>query len=107
MSEGKRPANNDNLFSGLFNKRCNPSMVSLEKVETKEVQAKVPQHLNQPDEVILKTLIEKHFKYTNSERAKYILDNWDKARTQFIKVMPNEYKRALNELHASLTKEAA
>ncbi len=92
---------------GLFNKRCNPSMVSLEKVETKEVQAKVPQHLNQPDEVILKTLIEKHFKYTNSERAKYILDNWDKARIQFIKVMPNEYKRALNELHASLTKEAA
>jgi glutamate synthase (NADPH/NADH) large chain len=92
---------------GLFNKRCNTSMVSLEKVETKEVQAKVPQHLNQPDEVILKTLIEKHVKYTNSERAKFILDNWDKARTQFIKVMPNEYKRALNELHASLTKEAA
>ena len=92
---------------GLFNKRCNPSMVSLEKVETKEAQAKVPQHLNQPDEVILKTLIEKHFKYTNSERAKFILDNWDKVRPQFIKVMPNEYKRALNELHASLTKEAA
>jgi glutamate synthase (NADPH/NADH) large chain len=82
-------------------------MVSLEKVETKEVQAKGAQHLNQPDEVTLKTLIEKHFKYTHSERAKFILDNWDKARTQFIKVMPNEYKRALNELHASLTKEAA
>jgi len=92
---------------GLFSKRCNPSMVSLEKVETQQAQPKVPQHLNQPDEVILKTLIEKHFKYTNSERAKYILDNWDKVRTQFIKVMPNEYKRALNELHASLTKEAA
>jgi len=92
---------------GLFNKRCNPSMVSLEKVETKEIQAKGAQHLNQPDEVTLKTLIEKHFKYTNSERAKFILDNWDKTRTQFIKVMPNEYKRALNELHASLTKEAA
>jgi glutamate synthase (NADPH/NADH) large chain len=92
---------------GLFNKRCNPSMVSLEKVETKEAQVKVPQHLNQPDEVILKTLIEKHFKYTNSERAKFILDNWDKVRIQFIKVMPNEYRRALNELHASLTKEAA
>jgi len=92
---------------GLFNKRCNPSMVSLEKVETEQAQPKVPQHLNQPDEVILKTLIEKHLKYTNSPRAKFILDNWDKARTQFIKVMPNEYKRALNELHASLTKEAA
>ena len=57
--------------------------------------------------MILKTLIEKHLQYTNSPRAKSILDNWDKARTQFIKVMPNEYKRALNELHASLTKEAA
>lgn len=92
---------------GLFAKRCNPSMVSLEKVETQQAQPKVPQHLNQPDEVILKTLIEKHMKYTESPRAKFILDNWDKTRTQFIKVMPNEYKRALNELHASLTKEAA
>ena len=92
---------------GLFSKRCNPSMVSLEKVETQQVQPKVPQHLNQPDEVILKTLIEKHLKYTESERAKFILDNWDKVRPQFVKVMPNEYKRALNELHASLTKEAA
>ena len=92
---------------GLFSKRCNPSMVALEKVETKEAQAKGAQHLNQPDEVTLKTLIEKHLKYTESPRAKFILDNWDKARTQFIKVMPNEYKRALNELHASMTKEAA
>jgi glutamate synthase (NADPH/NADH) large chain len=92
---------------GLFSKRCNPSMVSLEKVESQQAQPKVPQHLNQPDEVILKTLIEKHLKYTESERAKFILDNWDKVRPQFIKVMPNEYKRALNELHASLTKEAA
>jgi glutamate synthase (NADPH/NADH) large chain len=92
---------------GLFSKRCNPSMVSLEKVESQQAQPKVPQHLNQPDEVILKTLIEKHLKYTESERAKFILDNWDKVRSQFIKVMPNEYKRALNELHASLTKEAA
>jgi glutamate synthase (NADPH) large chain len=92
---------------GLFSKRCNPSMVSLEKLETQQAQPKVPQHLNQPDEVILKTLIEKHLKYTESERAKFILDNWDKVRPQFVKVMPNEYKRALNELHASLTKEAA
>ena len=57
--------------------------------------------------MILKTLIEKHHKYTDSERAKFILDSWDKERVKFIKVMPNEYKRALNELHASLTKEAA
>lgn len=57
--------------------------------------------------MILKTLIEKHMKYTESPRAKMILDHWDKTRTQFIKVMPNEYKRALNEMHLAMTKEAA
>jgi glutamate synthase (NADPH/NADH) large chain len=92
---------------GLFAKRCNTSMVSLEKVEPQQSQKKVALHLNQPDEVILKTLIEKHLTYTQSERAKMILDHWDKTRTQFIKVMPNEYKRALNEMHLAMTKEAA
>ena len=92
---------------GLFAKRCNTSMVSLEKLEPQQSQKKVALHLNQPDEVILKTLIEKHLTYTQSERAKMILDHWDKTRTQFIKVMPNEYKRALNEMHLAMTKEAA
>ncbi|MSQ80382.1 MAG: glutamate synthase subunit alpha [Candidatus Methylopumilus sp.] len=92
---------------GLFEKRCNTSMVSLEKLEPQQLQTKAALHLNQPDEVILKTLIEKHLTHTQSERAKMILDNWDKTRTQFIKVMPNEYKRALNEMHLAMTKEAA
>ena len=92
---------------GQFAKRCNLSMVTLEKVETHQAQAKGAQHLNQPDEIILKTLIENHFKYTESERAKFILVNWDKIRSQFIKVMPIEYKRALSELQTSMTKEAA
>ena len=34
--------------------------------------------LNQKQTENLKTLIEKHHKYTDSERAKFILDNWDK-----------------------------
>jgi len=28
-----------------------------------------------------------------------LLDNWDTARAKFVKVFPNEYKRALGELH--------
>jgi glutamate synthase (NADPH/NADH) large chain/glutamate synthase (ferredoxin) len=28
------------------------------------------------------------------------LDNWDVSRAKFVKVFPNEYKRALGEIHA-------
>jgi len=50
------------------------------------------------DEQILKGLIERHFRYTGSERAKSLLADWDKSRTRFVKVLPTEYKRALGEL---------
>jgi glutamate synthase (NADPH/NADH) large chain len=50
------------------------------------------------DEVILRDLVERHFKYTGSEQAKIILRDWDTARKRFIKVFPTEYKRALGEL---------
>jgi len=50
------------------------------------------------DEVILKNLVERHFKHTGSERAKAILANWDQSRTRFVKVFPTEYRRALGEL---------
>ena len=84
---------------GLFAKRCNMGMVSLEKVEHEAKGVKeVVQHLNQPDEVTLLTLINYHVKYTNSERAKALLADWDNMRAKFVKVMPNEYKRALIEL---------
>ncbi len=84
---------------GLFAKRCNMGMVSLEKVEHEAKAAKeVVQHLNQPDEVTLLALINNHVKYTNSERAKALLADWDNMRAKFVKVMPNEYKRALIEL---------
>ena len=35
---------------------------------------------------------------TNSEKAKLILDDWDNHRPKFIKVMPTEYKLALEKL---------
>ena len=50
------------------------------------------------DEVILKRLIERHFKHTGSTRARFLLDNWAEGRSKFVKVFPNEYKRALIEL---------
>ncbi len=92
---------------GLFAKRCNPSMVTLEKVESANSAVGKVQHLNQPDEVTLKTLIENHANYTGSVRANELLANWEASRAKFVKVMPNEYKRALTELAAAASKEAA
>ncbi|MDO9366523.1 MAG: glutamate synthase large subunit [Methylotenera sp.] len=84
---------------GLFAKRCNMGMVSLEKVEhAANVAKNAVHHLDQPDEVTLLDLINKHIGYTNSGRAKAILADWENARDKFVKVMPNEYKRALVEL---------
>lgn len=83
---------------GLFAKRCNMSMVALEKVESADASVGKVHHLDQPDEITLKTLIENHLKYTGSVRANAMLADWANYRTKFVKVMPNEYKRALIEL---------
>jgi glutamate synthase (NADPH/NADH) large chain len=48
--------------------------------------------------VTLLALINKHAEYTDSGRAKAILADWEHARGKFVKVMPNEYKRALIEM---------
>jgi glutamate synthase (NADPH/NADH) large chain len=92
---------------GMFNKRCNMAMVSLEKVTVASTFTPGSiNHLNQADETTLLALIDKHIAYTGSERAQALRADWANARGKFVKVMPNEYKRALNEL-AAAKKEAA
>jgi glutamate synthase (NADPH) large chain len=87
-----------------FARRANTSMVSLDKVLTsQEQEASVPRavwHRGQSDETQLRQLIEDHHKWTGSLRARHILDHWAESRAKFVKVFPNEYKRALGELHA-------
>ena len=93
---------------GMFGKRCNLNMVSLEKVEHSDnMPENAVHHLDQPDEMTLKHLIEKHAAYSGSERAKTILQHWNEYRPKFVKVMPNEYKRALIELSEQKVLEAA
>ncbi len=96
---------------GTFNQRCNMAMVSMEKIlSAKEQEASVPKatwHKGLVDEVQLKTLLEDHHRWTGSKRARELLDNWDAARTKFVKVFPNEYKRALGEMAAAKEKKAA
>ena len=94
---------------GQFASRCNTAMVSMEKVLTAaEQEAAVDRnvwHRDQADEPQLRKLLEDHHKWTGSQRARELLDNWTQARLKFVKVFPNEYKRALGEINAR--KEAA
>ncbi|MCM4157459.1 glutamate synthase large subunit [Gramella sp. AN32] len=46
----------------------------------------------------LQQLIKNHYKYTQSDVAKEILENWSKKGGQFIKIMPIEYKKALQKM---------
>ncbi|WP_237340599.1 glutamate synthase large subunit [Wenyingzhuangia fucanilytica] len=50
------------------------------------------------DAAELKGLIEKHVAYTDSNRGKQILANWDNYLAKFVKVMPKEYKVALERI---------
>ncbi len=97
-----------------FEKRCNPTMVNLERVHAAKEQGDVSGWHSQArggeresDEVILKRLIERHFKHTGSTRARFLLDNWVESRGKFVKVFPTDYKRALEEMHNSSMEEAA
>ncbi len=93
-----------------FALNCNPSMVALERVLPADRQpAGEPMHLGIADETQLKSLIERHAEFTGSNVARLILANWSAYRDKFVKVMPHEYKRALQELAAAAKqqKEAA
>ena len=94
---------------GQFAKRCNTSMVTLEKVlVADEQQAQgIPMHKGQADEALLKSLVEQQHRWTGSLRAREILDNWAVSRSKFVKVFPTEYRRALTELAAKRAAPAA
>ena len=46
----------------------------------------------------LRWLIEKHLHYTNSDRARQILDNWEATLPKFLKIMPVDFRRAMDKL---------
>jgi glutamate synthase domain-containing protein 3 len=64
-------------------KRCNRAGVDLEPL------------MDTADIALLRSLIAKHFEYTGSPRAEWILDNWSAMVPKFVKVFPHEFKRVL------------
>ncbi|HMM54975.1 MAG TPA: glutamate synthase-related protein [Candidatus Desulfobacillus sp.] len=93
-----------------FARRCNLSMAKLEKVQPAPEQADDGmRHRDSADETLLKGLIERHLAETGSEMARRLLSDWPRFRARFVKVFPNEYRRALQELpkRAAASQEAA
>ena len=62
-------------------------------------------HLGKTDEELLKSLIELHCRESGSEKARMLLADWSASRGKFVKVFPNEYRRALQEMAANESKQ--
>jgi glutamate synthase (NADPH/NADH) large chain len=99
---------------GTFEQRCNLAMVDLEPISAEEERMNrfshqtgdlechglvdVQRDMTRFDAARLRQLIENHRHYTGSERAKLILDDWEAYLPKFVKVMPVEYRRALEAM---------
>ena len=72
-----------------FSKKCN-----LESFEIETLSSAT-------DIIELKALVENHLTHTGSSLAQDILHNWNEKLTEFVKVMPTDYKRVLAERAAT------
>jgi glutamate synthase domain-containing protein 3 len=45
-------------------------------------------------------MITKHTEYTNSKQGMRLLENWEESLPLFVKVMPQDYRKALEKLKA-------
>ena len=74
---------------GTFPANCNMEMIGLEPLQEHE------------DLDLVKGLLERHLEYTDSSVAQRILADWPAMAAKFVKVMPLEYRRVLNEARMS------
>jgi glutamate synthase domain-containing protein 3 len=70
----------------LFDTLCNLDTVDLESLWQHE------------DQRLLHDLISRHYQWTGSRQAARILDNWPETSGKFVKVMPIDYRKALQRL---------
>ncbi len=72
---------------GKFSSLCNPEMIDLDP-------------LNEEDVSEMKEMIEKHYSYTSSTVARFVLDDFENQLRNFVKVFPKDYKKVLLEKKA-------
>lgn len=70
---------------GTFPERCNMGLVGLERIESDE-------EMN-----LVRGYIEEHVRITDSSLGREFLEEWDDRLKQFVKIMPHDYKRVLQE----------
>jgi glutamate synthase (NADPH/NADH) large chain len=108
---------------GDFKSRCNLAMVDLEPIPEEDRALEELDHqggdlethgkvdikadMTRYDALRLHRLIEQHAQYTGSGIARQILDNWNDYLPKFVKVMPVDYRRALEEMKQAQTRELA
>ena len=100
---------------GRFRDLCNHAMVDIEPIKAdadeedglgRPAQRPVNVHdfgmgdILRHDAERLKILLQRHQLHTGSAQAKALLDDWANALTHFVKVMPRDYRRALQQLEA-------
>jgi glutamate synthase (ferredoxin) len=78
--------------AGSFARRCNHDAIDLEPV------------FEDDDVTVVRHLLERHLRYTGSAVATRLLEDWALSIERFVKVIPREYKKAVE---AARAKEAA
>ena len=82
-----------------FKEKCNLSMVELEKIDGLNIggKDKIFDKYNflENDELRVKEMLKKHVSYTNSAKAKMIIDNFDEEVKKIVKVLPVDFKNVL------------
>jgi len=72
-----------------FATRCNTQMVEIEPLDEEDCD-------------IIHQMIQKHAAYTHSQKAARVLANWDAYISQFVKVMPRDYKRMVEGIRRAI-----
>jgi len=107
--------------AGDFARRTNQAMVALEPLNdleetlkapvdaaywTELAAAALPEDPLRHDAQRLQILVARHALHTGSVPARRILDNWSELAPKFVKVMPLDYRRAMQELAATQARAA-
>jgi len=101
---------------GTFEQRCNLAMVELQPIPDEDDALERLEHqggdlethgrvdlrhdMTRDDKQRLRLLIESHLRHTGSEVAQRILGDWEQQFSRFVKVMPVDYRQALEQMQA-------
>jgi glutamate synthase (NADPH/NADH) large chain len=100
--------------TGDFERRANKAMVALEPLNDVEetlksvasddwrglAQAELPADPLRHDARRLQILVARHYLHTASEPAQRVLEQWHEMLPKFVKIMPLDYRRALQDMQA-------